>query len=101
MDRKKIYVTIDHIDDYGWYDHLNVNDELILKKEERNRYDDEAIAVFGKDGDKIGYVANSVNTVARGTYSAGRLYENMDEEILCRIMFKTQDQAIAVICEEE
>jgi len=47
---------------------------------------------------KIGYVANSVSTVARGTYSAGRIYDQLDEESKGEIRFVLEEAAIAVIC---
>ena len=95
MEDGKIYITIDHIEDFGGYDQIFVGDTLILKKDRENRYDDEAVAVFGSDMFKLGYVANSVDTVARGTYSAGRLYEHIGDKSECTIMFKLQEQAIA------
>ena len=97
MKEDVVYITIDHIEEFGSYDCVNVKGELKLKKDRTNRFDDEAIAVFDKNGQMVGFVANSVHSVARGTYSAGRLYENMGDEIACRVMFKTEEIAIAVI----
>jgi hypothetical protein len=97
MNENKIYITIGHIEEFVSYDRVNVNDELKLKKDRDNRYDDEAIAVYDMRDSKVGYVANSVHSVARGTYSAGRLYEKMGDEAVCRVMFKTEEMAIAVV----
>jgi hypothetical protein len=65
--------------------------KLLLKKEHDNTYDDEAIAVYTKLGNKIGYVANSVHSVCRGTDSAGRIYDKFEEEIECTVRFIAEE----------
>lgn len=50
---------------------LEAHQKIILKKEPSNKYDKEAIGVYLNDTMQIGYVANSIRTVAKGTYSAG------------------------------
>ncbi|MGM9986276.1 MAG: HIRAN domain-containing protein, partial [Bacillaceae bacterium] len=52
-----------------------VGQKLKLKKDRDNEYDDEAIMVELESIGKIGYVANSPHTVAKGTRSAGRIYD--------------------------
>lgn len=66
---------------------LKTGDVLILKKDRNNQYDDEAIAVYTKDNYKCGYVANSVRSVARGTCSAGRVYDLFEDEARCLVGF--------------
>ena len=68
---------------------------LTLKKDYENPYDDEAIAAY-KNGSKVGYVANSVSTVCRGTYSAGRLYDRFDNEICCVIKFVSTEYGFLI-----
>jgi len=51
---------------------------LTLVKEPDNDYDNEAIAIR-LDDKKIGYVANSRNTVFKGTMSAGRIYDKIND----------------------
>lgn len=90
-----MYLTITHLEP----DYLKPGKELTLRKDHANQYDDEAIAVL--DGNaKIGYTANSCTTVARGTYSAGRLYDKIQEEASCRVMFVMEDCAIAEVIPE-
>ena len=84
---EKIYVTINHLDDFESQLFLKTGDILILKKDKKNTYDDEAIATFTKDNYKCGYVANSVRSVARGTYSAGRVYDQIKDEARCAVRF--------------
>ena len=60
-----------------------------------NYYDDEAIGVYNNAGKKVGYVANSTPTVARGTHSAGFIYQLFDDETKIVIRFVTEEAAIA------
>ena len=94
---EKMRITINHTEDYGGTVYLRVGDKLTLKKDHDNIYDDEAIIAYGKHGNKCGYVANSVYSVARGTYSVGRLYDKIDEESICVIRFILEDCIIAEI----
>lgn len=42
---------------------LRAGDEVILKREPENEHDDQAVAVFSKDGYKLGYVPMESNIV--------------------------------------
>ena len=97
---KKIYITINHLDEFMATMSLRVGDVLTLKKDPDNIYDDEAILVYDRNNCKVGYVANSVCSVARGTYSADRLYECIESEDTCIIRFITEECAIAEIEKE-
>lgn len=91
-----IYITINHLEP----DYLLPAKSLTLCKEHENAVDDESIAVM--DGaSHIGYVANSVATVARGTWSAGRLYDKMGEKGICRVLFVLEEAAIAEVEEND
>jgi len=46
---------------------------------------------------RIGYVANSIRTVARGTWSAGRAYDKIGEEGQCKVLFVMEECAIAEV----
>lgn len=81
------YVTINHLNDFDSTEFLRIGQEVRLQQDHSNAYDDEAIAVYTKLGKKIGYVANSVSTVCRGTYSAGRLYDRFAEETDAMVRF--------------
>lgn len=80
---------------------LNPNQTVILRKEPTNTYDKEAIMVLKEDLTKIGYVANSWKTQAKGTYSAGRLYDKMENESQAKICFVTNEIVIAQLVEED
>lgn len=95
MESKEIYVTINHLDDFNSEYMFKPGDELLLAKDGCNYYDDEAIAAYTKHGAKCGYVANSVCTVARGTFSAGRVYDIITDEQACTVCFITEECLIA------
>lgn len=101
MKDKKIYLTI-------LTDQYQVGDELVLEKDLGNPYDDEAILVVGiKNEDElrcgdyaVKYVANSVNTVVHGTYSAGRIYDKFEERLIVKVCFVFKRMAIAEVVGE-
>ena len=96
MEDESIYITINHIDDFCAVNHLRVGDELTLKKDPDNYYDDEAIAVYDKNNAKVGYVANSVHSVVRGTNSAGRLYDQFKYEASCIVRFIVAEEGCVI-----
>ena len=92
-----IYITINHTELFGDISAFRVGDVLTLQKDYKNEYDDEAIVVTDQLGIKKGYVANSTASVARGTYSAGRLYDRLNDHLQCIICFITHESVIAQI----
>ena len=95
----KTFITITHLNDYDAPRFLYPGSELTLKKEP-NEYDDEAIAVYSAKGSKYGYVANSSNTVARGTHSAGYIYRDFEQETTCIVRFLLDGAAIAELADK-
>lgn len=93
------YITITGCDRYMGISSITPGKVLTLQKDHNNIYDDEAIKVVGQSGETYGYVANSVVTVARGSHSAGYIYESFDETIDCQVLFVTNEEAIAKIKE--
>lgn len=57
-----------------------------IVKEPDNLYDMEAIAVK-YDNETVAYIANSVNTVVKGTMSAGRIYDKFNDKSQIKIIF--------------
>lgn len=96
-----IKITITGIDHYMNVYDLDIHQKVILKKEPDNKFDTEAIAVYTDDFEKIGYVANSTNTVAKGTYSSGRLYDKMKDQNEAIIDVIIHKSAIAIVNIEE
>lgn len=95
-----IFITIRFNCDFINHTQYHTNQKLTLKKDTNNIYDDEAIAVYNENNIKWGYVANSVSSVARGTNSAGYIYQLFGDEITCVVYFITYDCAIARLIKE-
>ena len=68
-----------------------------LVKEPDNDYDLEAIACENKYVGKTGYIANSTQTVTKGTMSAGRIYDKIDDISFCKVKFISNDSVIAKV----
>lgn len=96
MEDESVYITVNHLDDFQSVPFLKPGDHLTLKKDKNNIYDDEAIIVYKENKTKVGYVANSVHSVARGTYSAGRIYDLIQDETECLIRFVLVEEGCAI-----
>ena len=72
-----------------------------LTKEPDNKYDTEAISCEMRYFGKIGYVANSTNTVIKGCMSSGRVFDKIDDEYFAKIRFITNNAVIAKVLSAE
>ena len=80
---------------------LKLDSIVKLVKEPDNKYDTEAIACEIRYFGKIGYVANSTNTVIKGCMSSGRVFDKIDDEYFAKVKFITDNNAIAKILSED
>ncbi|MBQ2665243.1 HIRAN domain-containing protein [Methanobrevibacter sp.] len=76
---------------------FKLNGIIKLVKEPDNKYDTEAIACEMRYFGKIGYVANSTNTVIKGCMSSGRVFDKIEDEYFAKIKFITGNTAIAEV----
>lgn len=97
-----MYITVQTFSNLHGPKPLALNGIVKLTKEPTNKYDSEAIACEMRHFGKIGYVSNSIQTVAKGTMSAGRLYDKISDEYFAKIKFIIGTDAIAKVlsCEE-
>jgi hypothetical protein len=91
------YITIAGASYYMGIEAFHVGQILTIEKEPRNSFDDEAIRVVSDNGATYGYVANSTDSVARGTHSAGYIYRDFESTAKIRICFILCGKAIAEI----
>lgn len=98
---KTYFVTITGLNHYYGKKPFEIGRIIKLIKEPDNEYDKEAILAFLPYIEKIGYVANSANTVYDGTISAGRLYDKIDDYAYGRVMFVTHSSAIVLVLDKE
>jgi hypothetical protein len=94
------FISIVGLRHYFGSEIFRVGQMLILKKDHDNTHDDEAIAAHIEAVGKVGYVANSTYMVARGTRSAGRIYDSFEEEIAGEVCFVVKDCVIVKIVVE-
>ena len=95
------FVTITGLRHYYGAKPFEIGRIFKLVKEPDNDYDNEAICACLPFIDKIGYVANSTNTVYQGTISAGRLYDKIEDYAYARTMFITHSSVIALLLDKE
>ena len=94
---ENIFITLTGQNQYLGLKPFKVGRVVKLVKERDNEFDEDAIRAELPFIDTVGYVANSTNTVYKGTFSAGRLYDKIGEEAFAQIMFITHSAAIALI----
>lgn len=83
----KIYFTITGTN--HWYGQEFIKPQMKVKliKEPDNVYDKEAIKVEMEGIGQIGYVANSPYTVIGESYSAGRMYDKIGNEVQGEVLY--------------
>ena len=91
------FITITGMQYYFGKEVFRVDQIVVLEKERDNENDDEAIRVCSDAGVTYGYVANSIYTVARGTMSAGRIYDLFKQTTHAKILFITRESIIAQV----
>jgi len=97
MPQTPIYITIVGINHYFGAEIFKIDQNIKLKKDYNNPHDDEAIRVEIESIGKVGYVANSTHTVAKGTRSAGRIYDTFTDSCDGKVKFIVKDRVIAEI----
>lgn len=95
-----MYITITNFNNHGPKP-MKLNGIIKLEKEHENLYDSEAISCEMRHFGKIGYVSNSVKTVAMGSMSAGRIYDKIGEEHYAKVKFIIDSIAIAKLLNED
>ena len=98
---KNIYITILGFSKFHGLAPFKLESLIKLIKEPDNKYDSEAIACEMRHFGKVGYVANSTQTVAKGTMSLGRAYDKISDEYFAKVKFITQNTVIAKILTTE
>ena len=93
-----MYVTVTGFAHYYHKKPFAINNVLICVKEPSNKLDSEAIAVRIPIIGTVGYIANSIYSMAGGTMSAGRIYDKVEDKFYIRVMFTTQSK---IICRVE
>lgn len=98
---KNKYITITGLRHYYGNGVFEIGDKVKCVKDRDNFYDAEAIEVKLPKFGRVGYVANSANTVKKGTMSAGRLYDKVGDTFYAKVMFVDGYSAIAKVKEKK
>ncbi len=94
---KEKYVTITGMRYYYGLAPFKVGKKLKCVKENNNPYDSEAIKVVLKGIGTVGYIANSLNTKATGTYGAGGIRPFVKKKFKVKVMFITSTKVICKV----
>ena len=94
---KEHYITITGMNHYYDMKPFKIGKRLKCIKDPDNDYDDEAIKVVLKHVGTIGYVANSVYTVIKGTNSAGYIAHLVNKSFIVEVMFITGSRVICKV----
>ncbi|MDO5859829.1 hypothetical protein [Methanobrevibacter sp.] len=98
---KNMHITLLGFSKFHGLKPFKLESLIKLIKEPENKYDNEAIACEMRYFGKVGYVANSTQTVAMGTMSSGRVYDKIDDTYFAKVKFITQNTVIAKILTSE
>lgn len=98
---KNMHITLLGFSKFHGLKPFNLESLIKLVKEPENKYDTEAIACEMRYFGKVGYVANSTNTVIKGTMSSGRVFDKIEDEYFAKVKFITHDLIIAKILTTE
>ena len=86
---EETFITITGFENYHGSKPFKLGSILKLVKEPENSHDDEAISVEMRFAGKVGFVANSYRTIAKGTMSAGRIYDKVLDIDFAQVKFIT------------
>lgn len=95
--KKSNFITITGIDHYYGAYVYKVGGVLELVKEEDNHFDRDAVRVELPAIGKAGYVANSMNTIVKGTDSASRIARRIPARCSAIVRFIANDTVVAEI----
>ena len=95
------YVSIVGFKNYFDKRPFAIGTKLLCVKEPDNVFDSEAIKVTFPVLGTVGYIANSVQTKANGTLSAGRIYEQVSEKFIVEVAFSTHSTVIARVTNDK
>ena len=94
---EKMYFTITGTCFYHGKNFFEKGMTVKLVKDSDNEYDKEAIRVELEGLGLVGYVANSPRTVVGESFSAGRLYDKIEDTAEGTVLFNVEDGVLCCI----
>lgn len=101
MKQNELYVTVVGFNHYYGKKPFIIGNQFQCVKEPDNEFDTDAIKVEMPGFGTVGYIANSPNTKADGTLTAGRIYDRVGEKFNIQVMFSSFTKIICRVLEEE
>lgn len=98
---KNCFITITGISHYYEQTPFEIGRIVKIVKEPENSHNSEAIYAELPFIGKVGYVADSANTVYRGTTSAGRIYDKIEGYAYAQVLFITPGGVISLVLSPE
>ncbi len=95
------FVTITGLNYYYGKKPFEIGRIIRLSKDYHNEHDQDAIKAELPYIGTVGYVANSINTVFKGTHSASKMYDKIGEYTYAYVMFVTHSSVIALVVSPE
>lgn len=95
------FVTVTGFRNYCGSGPFRIGRLVRCEKQPDNVYDNEAIRCTMPGFGTVGYIANSTNTVAGGTMSAGRVYDKVSTKFYIRVLFTSFTKIICRVEEGE
>ena len=96
----KMFFTIAGTQFYYGKDFFEKDMKVRLVKEPDNDYDNEAILVKVEGLGDVGHVANSPYTVVGESYSAGRLYDKIEDNVEGTVLYVVDKGVLCYIGED-
>lgn len=96
-----MFITLTGFNNYFKMKPFAIGNVIACVKDKGNEYDEEAIKAVMPMLGTVAYVANSVDTVAGGTLSAGRIYDKVGDKFYVKVRFTTQTKVICEVIEGE
>lgn len=96
-----LFATVVGLKNYKGNQVFKLGSIIKLIKEPENDFDTEAIRCELNYIGKTGYLANSTTTVIKGTMSAGRIYDKIENVSFAEVKFIANDSVIAKILTQE
>ena len=98
---EKIYFTIAGTYFFHGKDFFEKDMKVTLVKEPDNPFDKEAILVKVEGLGDVGHVANSPYTVIGESYSAGRLYDKIEETAEGKVLYNVENGVLCCLTERQ
>lgn len=100
-EKQDLFGTVVGLKNYKGNQVFKLGSIIKLIKEPDNDFDTKAIKCELKYIGKTGYIANSTKTVIKGTMSAGRIYDKIDDVSFAEVKFIADDSVIAKVLTTE